>query len=566
LQPRTSKTCDLCKARKVRCESGSIDTLACVNCSKRRVPCRFSRNRRKVRQPVPELLPTPMEVTSSSISEQNFGLCPKYLYIDRILRDEICHTVCDNETSVLKRHNCAKLYAVGSSGIAFFSESRVKSISNILGHTRFKDVLEKLATTINLCIGRNSDASGLRNKVNRSSTAPEIPEEIAKSYSTAYFVNIHPIYPFIDQKSFETRAFDSEIPRKQSSQPFLATYFTVLALGSQYKNGDRFDSNDGIARTLYQTALEFLPEILVLNNSLESIQASAIFAHNSSYIHLEHMLVTEAARMVQLIGFNRAIYGKEVKEICNRTFWVVYILDKLGSFACNRTSAILDYDISAPIPKANKGVFEDFDWFLCQARFSRLLSRIYETLFSASASLNDPESISASIDMFNYELEAWRMSTPIAVRPGETIQPNLMSNHISMAILVRIHYYFYSVVIALSRLNLRHSMEQSHRQLESKKALLDSARIVIELTTYIDTEAYNPIWILGSMPLSAMFIIFDIIVYNPTYPQTNKNLGLLGLAAGYFCRLEYASNGFFRSSILSEIGQIARQYVRDTEL
>jgi hypothetical protein len=83
-----------------------------------------------------------------------------------------------------QRHNCAKLYAVGSSGIAFFSESRVKSISNILGHTRFKDVLEKLATTINLCIGRNSDASGLRNKVNRSSTAPEIPEEIAKSYST----------------------------------------------------------------------------------------------------------------------------------------------------------------------------------------------------------------------------------------------------------------------------------------------------------------------------------------------------------------------------------------------
>jgi hypothetical protein len=58
----------------------------------------------------------------------------------------------------------------------------------------------------------------------------------------------------------------------------LATYFTVLALGSQYKNGDRFDSNDGIARTLYQTALEFLPEILVLNNSLESIQAS-VYKH-----------------------------------------------------------------------------------------------------------------------------------------------------------------------------------------------------------------------------------------------------------------------------------------------
>ena len=67
------------------------------------------------------------------------------------------------------------------------------------------------------------------------------------------------------------------------------------------------------------------------------------------------------------------------------------------------------------------------------------------------------------------------------------------------------------------------------------------------------------------MPLSALFILFDFVVHNPTHPETKSNLSLLGVAAGYFCRLEYASKGSLPSSLLSDFAAIARQYVDDLE-
>lgn len=67
------------------------------------------------------------------------------------------------------------------------------------------------------------------------------------------------------------------------------------------------------------------------------------------------------------------------------------------------------------------------------------------------------------------------------------------------------------------------------------------------------------------MPLSALFILFDFVVHNPTHAETKSNLSLLGVAAGYFCRLEYASKGSLPSSLLSDFAAIARQYVDDLE-
>lgn len=70
---------------------------------------------------------------------------------------------------------------------------------------------------------------------------------------------------------------------------------------------------------------------------------------------------------------------------------------------------------------------------------------------------------------------------------------------------------------------------------------------------------------LGVIPLSALFILFDFVVHNPTHPETGTNLALLDVAAGYFSRLEYATGGSLPSSLLSDFSHIARQYVRDVQ-
>lgn len=71
--------------------------------------------------------------------------------------------------------------------------------------------------------------------------------------------------------------------------------------------------------------------------------------------------------------------------------------------------------------------------------------------------------------------------------------------------------------------------------------------------------------ILGYIPLSALFILFDFVIHNPTHPDTRKNLAFLDIAAGYFTRLEFATEGSLQSSLLAEFAYIARQYVQDCQ-
>ena len=129
------------------------------------------------------------------------------------------------------------------------------------------------------------------------------------------------------------------------------------------------------------------------------------------------------------------------------------------------------------------------------ARFGRLVSRAYEVLFSISATLNSAQLCHAAIDAVNNDLESWRNFIPKQFRPGESFQPGYFSEQRSMAVALRAHYHYYSVVIALSRISLHGDADStSHRRLKSKEALLNAARVIIELTRYVDTEDHAPVW------------------------------------------------------------------------
>lgn len=66
---------------------------------------------------------------------------------------------------------------------------------------------------------------------------------------------------------------------------------------------------------------------------------------------------------------------------------------------------------------------------------------------------------------------------------------------------------------------------------------------------------------LATIPLSALFVLFDIVINNPRQPDTYSNLALLDMAAGHFSRLEYRSHGTLPGSLISEFSHIARNYV-----
>lgn len=65
------------------------------------------------------------------------------------------------------------------------------------------------------------------------------------------------------------------------------------------------------------------------------------------------------------------------------------------------------------------------------------------------------------------------------------------------------------------------------------------------------------------MPLSAVFILFDFVIHNPTHTETHVNLSLLDITGGHFSLLERASGGSLPTSYIAEFAHIARQYVKD---
>lgn len=68
--------------------------------------------------------------------------------------------------------------------------------------------------------------------------------------------------------------------------------------------------------------------------------------------------------------------------------------------------------------------------------------------------------------------------------------------------------------------------------------------------------------ITGSVPLTALFILFDFIIHNPTHQETDRNIALLGIVVGYFSRLEFGSGGHFPTSFLFDFVQIVREYIQ----
>jgi hypothetical protein len=157
---------------------------------------------------------------------------------------------------------------------------------------------------------------------------------------------------------------------------------------------------------------------------------------------------------------------------------------------------MLDYDIGVPVPSTPDACFGDFDWFLTHIRFARLLSKMYEMLFSVSATLNSADAYRSAIELVKQELSHWRDSIVEPFRPGLPFRYRHLCGPSSMQIAIRLQFYYYSAIIAIARLDLSvNSLRQNESgQSENKRTLMASARAIIELTKYIDTEAYTPIW------------------------------------------------------------------------
>ncbi|GKZ34826.1 hypothetical protein AbraIFM66950_005182 [Aspergillus brasiliensis] len=557
----------------------------CIHCIKRNETCHFTQTKRKLRPKIPESNKECVDATVSQLStllvnprlesvHTQTTLSP--LFLDQMLESQ--------NSSGMLRDNSALLRAsdhdVTSSSLAFFTERRINSLSQRLGNNRLSELVETIESVIRSRLLGKGPSANLRVTLEKPSENERISLDKVRLYVDTYFHQLHPIYPFLDRKQFEEKIFGPNLPEiLTSSCAFSALYHTILALGCQYHEGGAFDPGNGRAWKLFQVSLGLISDILIPREALMSLQAlvaMSIFATTTCCLQIDEILLMEAARMAQGLGYHRALSNgdQQYKDTCHRTFWVIYCMEKQMCFQQHKGSMIPDYDIGCPIPEVPESVFEGHSFFLSAISFGRILSLAYTSLFSVSAALQPPESYRAAIEDIEARLERWRTALPTESRPGMRSQSRELKGFpcFSSSIpqpsfkmnVLQTKFAYYGLIIALARLKMYIGREdQTQSQEKTKRLLMDTARAVVEESKRIDIAAYTPNFILAVLPLAALFILFDFVIHNPLHPETRKNLSLLDVAAGHFSLLEYESGGFLPASLLTEFAHIARQYVRD---
>lgn len=192
LLPRISKSCDECKARKVRCIRSRPDAPTCNNCLKREQICHFSHTKRKLKVKDPENTPpessslpatnSPAQTTPSDLSPGS-ELSQK-LYIDHILETRHAHGIegWRQESSVFK----AGESFIASASLAFFSESRIRSLTERVGHPRLRELIETIGSVINVKMNRgNNDQQSEFKRPPITFKSPSAPEGVTPDAAKA---------------------------------------------------------------------------------------------------------------------------------------------------------------------------------------------------------------------------------------------------------------------------------------------------------------------------------------------------------------------------------------------
>lgn len=221
--------------------------------------------------------------------------------------------------------------------------------------------------------------------------------------------------------------------------------------------------------------------------------AMAIFASNVSCMQFEYAMVSEGVKKAVMLGYHQSSAPGDAAQ--NRTFWVLFCLEKTMTFTMGRSSSIMDSDISSAFPRRGHEHIElaGFDSFLAYIRLSRLMSRIYAALHSASVRDRSVHYFKTTINRLKDELEQWRTTMVAPFQPGLPINSyNIQTPHM-MSICIWLHYGYHNTMLHLNRA----ALQLQHPDNNVEEILCDimrSARCILELTKHVEVQPYTPLW------------------------------------------------------------------------
>ncbi|OAP58971.1 hypothetical protein AYL99_06268 [Fonsecaea erecta] len=448
-------------------------------------------------------------------------------------------------------------------------------------------------------------------------------KEAAAQLVNNYFRTFNSIFPLFDQTSFWVlfhQQYSADPPTKRS---WTGALNVVLSIGcitatdsiwNSIRSSDPyyFLSVSDVTWKLFQNASSVLLDMLFHANDPMAVQTVIGMAFIMQAIMNPEgafALLGVAARMGNALGLHRWLDGfglsRAELEQRQRVFWILYILEKDMASRVGRPSAIDDDDIGFDFPAEQShgtgGInisgappnHTRFYPFRHMCILARIQSKVYRELYAYAARLKTTSERLESISRLDTELQEWKESFPVEIRPEHPIQCDSEGRFP----IVLLHFGYYHCLRAIHRVNAHHELWSSEtdgsnnsesypsssgldglcvdgvlnvRVHASYALCLAAARSILHLSvTYLQNWAdprNNLIWISPYFPFSAFLTLFAFMLHSPLDPKVTADQILMERTLDCMRGMLHTLDGqtiSFMAEISGELLAVAKQYVEN---
>jgi Fungal specific transcription factor domain/Fungal Zn(2)-Cys(6) binuclear cluster domain len=455
--------------------------------------------------------------------------------LSQILSDQDPTDLQDENTAVWIRVYDGDEYTGPSSGISFLSAQGLNWVRGNAGRSQalcsiFEDLKNSVRNYLRVpkCVANDTWACDLKEHIRKP-----LPSTVTIwTYINSYFESVQCIFPVLDRTKFESRTREYLSSTSIVDTAWYALLNAVLASGCRAalsaETADAFRDSGREGWAYFQNALAVEAELVHKATSLAATQALAVmtvYAQSiSSPLRLEYTLSSTAVRLAQSIGLHRKSPSEwnlsfEEQRERNRTFWVIYCLDKTVALRCGRPCILDDADISCPFPRAPrsgqgdiavgaaesaKGRQVDFDFFLCYARYARICGIVAKDLYSATGLSKSCDELTSRAAELLEEINTWKQTIPDDFRPGKRFRPSTLPDHVGMIGGLALHFgYSYIICAVYRRFSTLFERGGQSGELRQRRIFassitavnsMEAARSMILMTKHLDIESYSPAW------------------------------------------------------------------------
>ncbi|RDW70180.1 hypothetical protein BP5796_08577 [Coleophoma crateriformis] len=484
----------------------------------------------------------------------------------------------------------ASQFVGSSSGFSLFSPRGLQWIAEKTGTTNLDKLLKQVLQLDPGTWDRGS-WSGFTNlswyPIPPSQREPAPEKAVADKYVEMFFFNFNAIFPIFNRASFDERLEQQYSDNPPQETAWYASFNSVLAIGCQMYRMSLLESQapspfqSRVDHDLEQEAARYcrnsagtFHDLQFGSATLLSVQAMVAMVFIT--FHSNHLLLpiimSAAARLGHSIGLHRSLGEAEISadqvEERKSLFWTIYTIDKDISLQSGSPPIIHDQDIGVALPEENPQIVRypsgkiRLDTFLISAKLAMIESRIYMELYSTRSRTRSAKQRMKSISTIDADLQKWKDSIPIEIRPEHEIQ----CDEAQLVPVMVFHFKYYNCLITMHRASMRHGpwneesvdleldcvdKDLNPRVYKSEAICVDAARNVLDLLDYFDEEKGPPfVWPIVSQPLCAALILFVNILQHPADPYASSDLGRINLVVAMVGQWVVQARLYFASGTL----------------